>query len=44
MGTSPDYVSVRFFHDDDGWVGNFTGSQISRGFPTYDQLVAGRAA
>ena len=44
MGTNPDYVSVRFFHDDDGWVGNFTGSGISRGFPTYDQLVAGRAA
>ncbi len=42
MGTAPDYVSVRFFHDDDGWVGNFTGSTISRGFPTYDQLVAGR--
>jgi 1,2-dihydroxy-3-keto-5-methylthiopentene dioxygenase len=44
MGTNPDYVSVRFFHDDDGWVGNFTGSDISRGFPTYDQLAAGRAA
>ena len=44
MGSDPDYVSVRFFHDDDGWVGNFTGSGISRGFPTHDQLVAGRAA
>jgi 1,2-dihydroxy-3-keto-5-methylthiopentene dioxygenase len=44
MGTAPDYVSVRFFHDDDGWIGNFTGSGISRSFPTYDQLVAGRAA
>ncbi len=27
MGTNPDYVSIRFFHDDDGWVGNFTGSE-----------------
>lgn len=44
MGTNPDYVSVRFFHDDDGWVGNFTGSDLSRRFPTYDQLAAGRAA
>ena len=44
MGTNPDYVSVRFFHDDDGWVGNFTGSGISRSFPTYDQLAAGRSA
>ncbi len=42
MGTDPDYVSVRFFHDDDGWVGNFTGSGISRRFPTYDELAAGR--
>jgi 1,2-dihydroxy-3-keto-5-methylthiopentene dioxygenase len=42
MGTNPDYVSVRFFHDDDGWVGNFTGSDVSRSFPTYDELVAGR--
>jgi len=31
MGTSPDYVSVRFFHDDDGWVGNFTA---------YDELAS----
>ena len=43
MGTNPDYVSVRFFHDDDGWVGNFTGSDISRGFPTFDDLAARRA-
>ncbi len=42
MGTDPDYVSVRFFHDDDGWVGDFTGSGISRQFPSYDQLAAGR--
>lgn len=42
MGTSPDYDAVRFFHDEDGWVGNFTGSGISRGFPTYDELAATR--
>ncbi|SEP29152.1 1,2-dihydroxy-3-keto-5-methylthiopentene dioxygenase [Trujillonella endophytica] len=42
MGTSPDYVSVRFFHDDEGWVGSFTDSGISRGFSTYDQIVAAR--
>ncbi|MFI5958738.1 1,2-dihydroxy-3-keto-5-methylthiopentene dioxygenase [Cryptosporangium sp. NPDC051539] len=42
MGTNPEYKSVRFFHDDDGWVGNFTGSAISRSFPTYDELAAGR--
>jgi 1,2-dihydroxy-3-keto-5-methylthiopentene dioxygenase len=40
MGTEPSYVSVRFFHDDDGWVGNFTGSDISSKFATYDELAA----
>ncbi|WP_433269221.1 1,2-dihydroxy-3-keto-5-methylthiopentene dioxygenase [Actinosynnema sp. CS-041913] len=42
MGTRPDYVSIRFFHDDDGWVGNFTGSEIAKSFPTFDTLMAGR--
>jgi 1,2-dihydroxy-3-keto-5-methylthiopentene dioxygenase len=41
MGTAPEYKAVRFFHDEDGWVGHFTGSGISRGFPTYDELAAG---
>jgi 1,2-dihydroxy-3-keto-5-methylthiopentene dioxygenase len=40
MGTRPEYVSVRFFHDDDGWVGNFTGSDIATRFATYDELAA----
>ncbi|MEV0677882.1 cupin [Actinosynnema sp. NPDC050436] len=42
MGTRPDYVSIRFFHDDDGWVGNFTGSRIAESFPTFDAITAGR--
>lgn len=41
MGTRPDYVSVRFFHDDGGWVGNFTGSPIAAAFPDFDTLAAG---
>ena len=40
MGTRPEYVSVRFFHDDDGWVGNFTGSDVSSRFATYDELAS----
>ncbi|AXH36892.1 cupin [Humibacter sp. BT305] len=40
MGLQPDYVSVRFFHDDDGWVGNFTGSEISAKFATHDELAS----
>jgi 1,2-dihydroxy-3-keto-5-methylthiopentene dioxygenase len=39
MGTNPDYVSVRFFHDDDGWVGHFTGSDVAAKFATYDELA-----
>lgn len=39
MGTSPDFTAIRFFHTDDGWVGNFTGSDISTHFPTYDELA-----
>lgn len=42
MGTAPEYRAVRFFHDEDGWVGHFTGSGISRNFPSYDELAAGR--
>jgi 1,2-dihydroxy-3-keto-5-methylthiopentene dioxygenase len=41
MGTRPDYVSVRFFHDDGGWVGTFTGSPIAAAFPDFDTLAAG---
>ena len=40
MGTRPDYVAIRFFHDEDGWVGNFTGDDIATRFEALDQLVA----
>lgn len=40
MGTTPDFTAIRFFHDDDGWVGTFTGSEISHNFPTFDELSA----
>lgn len=40
MGTSPDFTAIRFFHDDDGWVGTFTGSDIAQNFPKYDELAA----
>lgn len=43
MGTRPDYVSVRFFHDGDGWVGNFTGNRYAEVFPDFDTLVATRS-
>lgn len=42
MGTRPDFVSIRFFHDEDGWVGGFTGSDIASKYPTFDEIMAAR--
>jgi 1,2-dihydroxy-3-keto-5-methylthiopentene dioxygenase len=42
MGTNPDYVSIRFFHDDDGWVADFLADSVAHRFPTYDEITAGR--
>jgi 1,2-dihydroxy-3-keto-5-methylthiopentene dioxygenase len=39
---APEFTSIRFFHDDDGWVGHFTGNPIAESFPTFDQLKARR--
>lgn len=43
MGENPEFVSIRFFHDDDGWIGHFTGNPIAEAFPTFDELHARRA-
>jgi 1,2-dihydroxy-3-keto-5-methylthiopentene dioxygenase len=39
MGTEPSFAAIRFFHDDDGWIGDFTGSDISSKFADFDQLM-----
>jgi 1,2-dihydroxy-3-keto-5-methylthiopentene dioxygenase len=39
MGSRPDFVAVRFFQEEDGWVGDFTGDSISSSFPSLDSLV-----
>ncbi|MGV9613370.1 1,2-dihydroxy-3-keto-5-methylthiopentene dioxygenase [Nocardia xishanensis] len=39
MGTRPDFIAIRFFEEEDGWVGDFTGDRISEGFPTLDELL-----
>ncbi|MEV4313150.1 cupin [Actinocrispum sp. NPDC049592] len=41
MGSRPDFVAIRFFHEEDGWVGSFTGSPVAERFPDFDTL-AGR--
>lgn len=40
MGEKPSFRCIRFFTRPDGWVGNFTGSDIARRFPSFDQFVA----
>ncbi|MBM7773503.1 1,2-dihydroxy-3-keto-5-methylthiopentene dioxygenase [Actinokineospora baliensis] len=40
MGTRPDYISIRFFHDDNGWIANFLDDSIAHHFPTYDEITA----
>jgi 1,2-dihydroxy-3-keto-5-methylthiopentene dioxygenase len=39
MGSDPSFVAIRFFEQEDGWLGDFTGDAIGERFPTLDQLV-----
>ncbi|GAA2301349.1 cupin [Streptomyces caniferus] len=41
MGTEPSFTAIRFFHEEDGWIGNFTGSGIASRFPGFDDIHAG---
>jgi 1,2-dihydroxy-3-keto-5-methylthiopentene dioxygenase len=40
MGAAPNFKCIRFFTAPDGWVGNFTGSDIATRFPTFDEYLA----
>ena len=40
MGENPSFKCIRFFTTQEGWVGNFTGSDIATRFPSYDEHVA----
>lgn len=40
MGESPEFKCIRFFTQADGWVGEFTGSDISELFPSFDEYMA----
>ena len=40
MGTNPYFKCIRFFTSAEGWVGNFTGNEIVKQFPDFDQYVA----
>jgi 1,2-dihydroxy-3-keto-5-methylthiopentene dioxygenase len=39
MGPTPDFVAVRFFTEEDGWIGDFTGNPIASSFPRLDELT-----
>lgn len=41
MGANPRFKCIRFFTTPDGWVGNFTGSDIASRFPDFDSFVGG---
>jgi 1,2-dihydroxy-3-keto-5-methylthiopentene dioxygenase len=43
MGERPHFKCIRFFTVPDGWVGDFTGSDIASRFPSFDQHRAARA-
>jgi 1,2-dihydroxy-3-keto-5-methylthiopentene dioxygenase len=37
MGDEPHFTAIRFFTDADGWIANFTESDISKYFPKYGE-------
>lgn len=40
MGENPNFKCIRLFTTEDGWVGDFTESDIATRFPTMDDFVA----
>lgn len=36
MGEEPNFKCIRFFGDEQGWIANYTGDQISKQFPKLD--------
>jgi 1,2-dihydroxy-3-keto-5-methylthiopentene dioxygenase len=40
MGAEPDFKCIRLFVIPEGWVGEFTGSEIASAFPSYEQFQA----
>lgn len=41
MGKDPNFKCIRLFTTENGWVGDFTGSEIAKQFPDMDTFVAG---
>ncbi|MFF7652543.1 acireductone dioxygenase [Streptomyces sp. NPDC007983] len=41
MGPRPEFAAIRFFKEEEGWVGDFTRDPIAQDFPRLDELLAG---
>ncbi len=39
MGPEPGFCALRFFHNPEGWVAQFTGDPIAEVYPLLDQLL-----
>ncbi|MGV4925898.1 cupin [Streptomyces sp. BHT-5-2] len=39
MGPRPDFCAIRFFKEEDGWVGDFTGDPVAQHFPHLEALL-----
>jgi 1,2-dihydroxy-3-keto-5-methylthiopentene dioxygenase len=42
MGPRPRFCALRFFHNPDGWVADFTGDPIAESYPLLDELLSAR--
>ncbi|MDO1529696.1 acireductone dioxygenase [Fulvimonas sp. R45] len=40
MSEAPSFVAIRLFTNKEGWVANFTGSDIAQGFPRMEPVAA----
>lgn len=40
MGKNPNFKCIRFFTTENGWEAVFTGDEIAKQFPSYDDHVA----
>lgn len=40
MGPEPNFCALRFFHNPEGWVAQFTGDAIASHYPLLDELEA----
>jgi len=43
MGERPKFCAIRFFEEEDGWIGKFEPDSIAARYPTLEELVDGAA-